>query len=142
MRSVICLLSVLALVGTVCVTSYGTVNTNHIGSVVNGTANGGTISSFWDLSLLPWLAAHNSIDAALFFQGEADTLYDQAVAQGLDVSAIDDLLAEADALLAEAQACFEEGDFSCAVYKALDAVNLYKDAISKLAALLGVPLPY
>jgi hypothetical protein len=143
MRIATCLLLVLVLAGALCVTSFAT-TFDFNGGVVNGNGvlngNGttnGSVNPLLGLHQLYQFAAKNAINGALFFQGEAQSLRAQAVAKGFDVSAIDDLLAKADALLAEAQACFEEGDFRCAGRKALDAVYLYQQAISDLGALLN-----
>lgn len=138
MRRVVCLLLALVLVGTVCVTSFSVRNMCfHSPGGATGPINPQEGLSWWEFFLLYQFAAYNSVHAALFYQGEADTLYDQAMAKGLDVSVVDDLLAKAYALLAEAQACFEKGDYRCAGRKALDAVYLYLQAISELDALLG-----
>ena len=140
MRRVVCLVLVLALVGTVCGTSFALENGNQA-KRVNG--NGGPppnpqeTGSLWDFLLQYCFASHNAMHAALFFQAAAQGLRNQAMARELDVSGVDDLLAKADALLAEALVCFEKGDCRCAGRKALDAVYLYLQAISALTALLS-----
>ncbi len=132
MRRVICLLLALVLVGTVCVTTFGSCGTVPV--------NPQETDSWWGFHQLYRFVAENAIHVALHFKEQVSArLYADP---DLDVSGVDVLLAEANALLAKAQACFEKGDYRCAGRKALDAVYLYKQAISDLDALLGGPHPY
>lgn len=119
----------LSLAGAVCIACFA--NPGDFDGGENGT---GTY-----LRQLSEFSARKAIHGALFFQVGTVAFYGMAVQQGLDVSGVVDLIAEADALWAEAQACFEKGDFSCARCKAIDAIFLYKEVSSILNALLAPP---
>ena len=127
MRRVVCLVLALVLVGTVCVASFGS-------SCDPATSQGTGI--LWRLYLQYRFAVQNAIHAALHFKAQAGRLFYVDPDLGVP-DAIHDADAKADALLAEAQACFEKGDYRCAGGKALDAVYLYKQVITEMNALLG-----
>lgn len=81
-------------------------------------------------------AAHNAIQNALKLKEKAHSLLDQAMEQDLDVSEIEALLEEADALLEKAQQIGRANPIP-AGNMAREAAQIYEDAISDLEALLG-----
>lgn len=80
--------------------------------------------------------ARNAIENALKLKEKAHLLLDQAMEQDLDVSEIEALIEEADALLEKAQQ-MERTNPIPAGNMAREAAQIYEDAISDLEALLG-----
>lgn len=81
-------------------------------------------------------ASVNAAGTALQLKEKAHSLLDQAIGQGLDVSEIADLIAEADALLEKAQQILRFNPIP-ANNMAREAAQIYEDAVSDLEALLG-----
>lgn len=81
-------------------------------------------------------ASVNAAGTALQLKEKAHSLLDQAIGQGLDVSEIEDSIAEADALLEKAQQILRFNPIP-ANNMAREAAQLYEDAVSDLEALLG-----
>jgi len=137
---------VLVLVGALCVTSFASFN--HTKVIGSGTTNGPTTPqeglSWWEFLQFVQFASYNSFHAALYFQGleELGRLYELALAKGLDLSEVDELLETAITLVEEALVCYEKGDISCAGSKGIKAVWYFKEALNKLATLLGVTVKY
>ncbi|KYK35640.1 MAG: hypothetical protein HXS48_22725 [Theionarchaea archaeon] len=81
-------------------------------------------------------AAHNAVNNALQLKEKAHSLLDQAMEMDLDVEEIEDLIAEADALLEKAQKIMRANPIP-ASNMAREAAQIYENAISDLEALLG-----
>lgn len=81
-------------------------------------------------------AAHSAIGTALELKEKAHSLLDQAMEQDLDVTDIEKLIEEADALLEKAQKIGRANPIPSA-NMAREAAQMYEDAISDLEALLG-----
>lgn len=81
-------------------------------------------------------AGANALSTALQLKEKAHLFLDQASEQGLDVSEIADLIAEADALLEKVQKIVRANPIP-ASNLAREAAHLYENALSDLEALLG-----
>lgn len=81
-------------------------------------------------------AAHNAMSTALGLKENAHALLDQAIEQGLDVTAISESIAEADALLEKAQKIVRANPIP-ANNMLREAIGIYEQAVSDLEALLG-----
>jgi hypothetical protein len=91
------------------------------------------IPSNSNISMSP--TASSGIGAGLQLQTTAHTLLDEADEKGIDVSAISELIEQADALLEKAQMIRIANPIP-ANNMAREAITLYEQAISKLEALL------
>ena len=80
--------------------------------------------------------SYNAVSAAQKLKDEAHALLEDASGRGLDVSTIEEALAEADALLEKARTIAIANPIP-ANNMALKAAQMYEDAISDLKALLG-----
>jgi hypothetical protein len=81
-------------------------------------------------------AAHSVLGNALEWKEKAHALLDQALAQDLDVSEIEDAIAKADDLFTKAQKIARANSIP-ACNMAREAAQIYENAASDLEALLG-----
>lgn len=81
--------------------------------------------------------AETSISKAELLKEQAHTLIQEAIEQELNISEFQALMEKADELLVDAKEQYSSGNYIAANTLALEAIDLYQQAIEILESLLG-----